>query len=640
MSAIAGLLQLDGAPVQRATLQRMQSLLTPYGRDAQQSWQQDNAGFVHTLLRITPEDALERQPLWHAPSQTLLLFDGRLDNRDELARALELEAGQAAQMADSALVLHACLRWDLDCLPRLLGDFALACWRPQQRRLWLARDPMGRRPLFWHQQASLFAFATLPKALFAIPGVPREVCEQRLQDYLCLFPMQGSQTLFKDVHRIEPGQWLLLEDGQLRIERYHHFDKQREIRFAHDDDYVQGFLEHFERAVSRCLRSAGPVASHLSAGYDSGSVTALAARQLGRDNRPLLAFTAVPRPGYAEPVPGGRITDEGPAAQALARCFANIEHQLIYSTGISPLRDLAADTARMDRAPLNPCNQVWINAIESAAQARGVKVMLLGLMGNMTISYMGEEYLPQLFGHAHWLRWWREVRAIKRKQPSRTWRGLLGVSIGPYLPARVWTLLKRSPGYGSLRDYSAVHPDRLASGLQRARELGWDSDLRPWADGRAMRLMALRRVDVGDTMVAANMAGMELRDPTADRQLFEYCLALPYDQYLRQGQNRWLLQRALQGIVPEDIWRSRRRGLQGADWHENIDVQDIRAEIEQLRAHGGVGQYVDLQALAEAVDDWPSQGWHGEENQSRLRLKLLRGLAVGNFVRYVDERNR
>ena len=106
MSAIAGIIQCDGRPVDRATLERMQTVLTPYGRDVQNHVHQGSAAFLRTLLRTTPEDRLDHQPLVHAESGTTLLFDGRIDNRDELAHALGLSAAGTALMADSDLVLR------------------------------------------------------------------------------------------------------------------------------------------------------------------------------------------------------------------------------------------------------------------------------------------------------------------------------------------------------------------------------------------------------------------------------------------------------------------------------------------------------------------------------------------------------
>lgn len=644
MTAIAGLIQLDDAPADRATLQRMLSVLTPYGRDAQHHWQQGSAGFVRTLLRTTPEDSLDRQPLHDAASQTLLVFDGRIDNRDELAGQLGLQSAELALMADSQLVLRACLRWGTAAVEHLLGDFALACWQPQQRKLWLARDPMGHRPLFWHRQDKFFAFATLPKALFAVPGVPRTLSEERLHDYLCLLPMVGPESFFKDLYRVEPGELLTLEDGRVSTRRYHHFDPERELRFASDDDYLEGFREQLERAVACRLRSSGGIASHLSSGFDSSTVTAVAARQLAAQGKGLLAYTAVPREGYSG-VSKGRHVDEGPGARALAARFANIEHVLIRSGGTSPLKNLEANVEALDGAPRNPCNMVWIDAIQADAQERGAKVLLSGQMGNMTISYTGEQLLPALLGQGRWLEWWRQVNALKRREPWRRWRGQLSQSVGPYLPAGVWSGLQRWRARSQvLTDYSAIHPDFMArmDSAQRARKAGWDLSYRPWADGRRMRIAVLNRADRGDHFAAVNAQGLEKRDPTADRRLVEYCLAVPDRQYLHDGQTRSLLHRLMGDVLPPEILHARSKGLQAADWHEGVgaDLATMRAELDGLKAHGSPGNYLDLQAMECALDDWPSENWHSHETTQTFRLKLLRGMSVATFIRYVDSRNR
>jgi asparagine synthase (glutamine-hydrolysing) len=644
MTAIAGLIRLDGASVDRAALERMQALLTPYGRDAQQRWQQGPAGLLRTLLRTTPEDSLDHQPLQDAASQTVLVFDGRIDNRDELARELGLGTAELARMADSALVLQACLRWDTGAAARLLGDFALACWQPQRRRLWLARDPMGQRPLFWHRHAGLFAFATMPKALFVIPGVPRALCEARLLDLLCLLPMTGPESFYQEVFRVEPGQWLLLEGDRLSTQRYHAFDPDFELAGSSDAEVLEGFAGQLERAVACRLRSNGPVASHLSSGFDSSTVTALAARQLAARGRRLRAYTAVPREGYDGPVPRGRHADEGPAAAALAARFANIDHVLIRSAGRSPLDALQADIEALDRAPLNPCNMVWLDAITADAEVRGVRVMLSGQLGNMSISYDGAQRLPALLRQGDLAAWWREASALHSHPPGRRWPGLLAQSLAPFLPVWLWILLRRYRGQPvRLTDGKAVHPDFLRRGdaAGRARRAGWGVAQRRWSDGRRMRIAVLGRVDPGEHMAAANLSGLELRDPTADSRLFAYCLSLPEHLFLRGGQTRWMLRRLMAGVLPPEILDARTHGLQAADWHEGFAaaLPQIREALEGLVRHGGPGAYVDLPGLLQSLDGWPSVDLRSQRATVDFRMKLLRGLAAASFVRHVDPRN-
>ena len=646
MTAIAGIIQLDERSVDRAAVERMVALLKPHGRDAQNHIVLPSGALLRTLCRTLPEDSMDRQPLHDPPSGWYALFDGRLDNRDEVALALGVPPGEARFMADSALVLRACIAWGTDTPARLLGDFAIACWHPRQRRLWLARDPMGFRSLYWHRQPGLFAFATMPKALFAIPGVPRAICKERLADFLTLLPTQGPESLFQDVFRIEPAQLLVLNGDRLSTHRYHRFDPERRLVLGSDDEYVEALREQMQRAVASRLRAAGPVASHLSSGFDSSTVTALAAAQLAQRNLPLLAYTAVPRAGFSGPVPRGRHADESPGARALAARHANISHVLIPSEGMTPLDHLQDSVEAGDGPPLNPCNMVWINAILQDAARHGVKVLLNGRMGNMTISYNGLQLLPTLLREGHWARWWSEARAYRRRSPGRRWRSTLLASFGPLLPSLLWRLFaeySQAHRY-RLADYTAIRPEFQArmNCTARARKAGWDLSYRPWADSRRVRIAVLQRLDFGARFAADNAAaGLETRDPTCDVRLVEFCLSIPDDQYLRGGQDRWLLRRMMRDILPPEILDQRTRGLQSADWYERTAaaLPRIREELDRMISHGGVGEYLDLKSMKDSLDEWPTSGWHSRKAEHSYRLKLLRGLSVGMFIRYVEDNN-
>ena len=645
MSAIAGLIRLDEASVDRTAVVRMMGLIAPAGADAQHAWFGSGAGLAHALLRITPEDVLERQPLVDAASGDVLLFDGRIDNREDLARELSVSMAELARLSDSDLVLRACLRWDVAAVEHLVGDFAMAVWQPARRRLWMARDPLGHRPLFWHRQDGFFAFASMPKALFAVPGVPRALCEERLAVHLALLPQRGPETFFKDVFRVEPASLMVLHEGRITSRRYHRFDHVQELVLPRDDDYVEALREQLDRAVGARLRVNGPIAAQLSSGFDSSTIVATAARLLAQRNQGLIAYTALPREGFAGAVPRGRHADESAGAQALAKRFSNIEHVLVRSTDGTLMGDLRSRTESLDRPSFNPCNMPWWNAILADAQSRGVKSLLQGQMGNMTISYDGMPGLGALVGSGHWLQWWREAGAVRRVQ-KRGWPGLALQSFGPFVPRPLWMLLEAlRRNSRKLTDYTALNPsfvDRMKI-QDRARGLGWDLSYRPWADGRRMRIAVLERQDPTEIYLQANTdAGLDLREPLSDVRLIAFCLSVPDRQYLHEGENRWLLRRLMADVLPPEITESRTKGLQSADWYETMadEMPRLREELANLAAHGGVGEYLDLDSMTKALDAWPTTGFATENTVGTYRLKLLRGIAAGEFIRYVDDNNR
>ncbi len=243
MTAIGGVISADGRPIGPECAHALRAGLAVYGRDAWDEWRygggdhardvdglgshargvdapgdHPHAIFVRALLRTLPEDVHDRQPLWHAPSGTALVFDGRIDNRDEVARALGISAGDLAMLADSDVALRAALAWDTAAAERLRGAFAIACWQPARRRLWLARDAMGHRPLFWHQSGGITAFASMPAGLLALPGVSRELDELSVAKILMLEMHTGAQSVYRDVRRVEPGRIVEIVDGAARPE--------------------------------------------------------------------------------------------------------------------------------------------------------------------------------------------------------------------------------------------------------------------------------------------------------------------------------------------------------------------------------------------------------------------------------------
>lgn len=647
MSALAGIVHTDpGRPLDQAAVARLGSVLAPYGKDAQNRWSRAGVLLIRSLMRTTPEDRLDRQPLVSPVSGHVIVFDGRLDNREELAADLGMDAAMLRLQADSALAARALDAWGEAALARLLGDFALASWDPARRRLLLARDAVGYRPLFWYQADGCFAFASLPKFLFVMPGVPRQLREDALHDYLCLMPTEPQATLFKDIYRLEPGQYLVLEDGKPQLHRYHRFGDGQMLRLSDPREYVDGLAEQLEKAVAPRLRAIGPLACELSSGLDSSTVAAVAARQLDRTGQRLLAFTAVlPEAMREGPVPAGYHRDESRGAKALAAMYANIDHVLVESVGHSPLHRLEARIEAADRPVLNPCNANWVQDVEQAATVRGVRVLLNGWQGNLTISHDGRSLLQSLFIRGRFLSWLRVVRAMKRRYPWLPRRWFVEFSIAPHVPDRWWAAYqRRRGGLLDLKNYSAVSSTLQAqfNTRQRARRLGHDLMHRGNPNGVHFRIQPLYQIEFAETCLGMNASGLDPRSPTMDKRLIEYCLSVPETMYLRHGEAQWLVKELGRDLLPEAILGSRTRGYQGADWFDTASAarSDLRDLLRQFRQHDSVGRYLDLDEMERLLDEWPDSGWHRPEVEMRYRNKLLRGFSVGSFVRYIENDNR
>ena len=609
-----------------------------YGPHATAQWSDGDIALGRRLMRVLPEDAYDRQPLVGAGGRYVLVADIRLDNRDELTEALGIPDPTARLLCDAAILLASLERWEEGALDRLVGDFAFAFWDGVRRRLLLARDPLGQRALHYHHTTTFFALASMPKGLHALADVPYAPDEERAAEFLVLMPESSTRSFFVGIERVQPGHVVAVTANSLTARRYWQPSHGR-VSLPGPTEYGEALRHQLDQAVRCRLRGAEDVGASLSGGFDSAAVTATAARLLAPSGRRVIAFTAVPREGYEGANPSGRFVNEWPHAAATAALYANVEHLAIRCPGRSPLDDLDRNFLLYDQPMLNICNVGWVHSINDAARDRRLTVLLQGFMGNQGLSYSGVELLPELFARGRWIRWWRTAHALVARRHLR-WRGVVAQSLGPWCPAALWVWLNRrfaDTDY-DVRRYAAINPARLTE-LDlpaRARDRGLDLSYRPWKDGHSMRLWVLNRVDPGNFNKGV-LGGWQIdqRDPTADVRLLEFCLAVPMEQFLRDGKLRALAQSALADRVPRQILEERRKGLQGADWHERLTAAcgKIDAELVRLASSPPAVRALDLPRLRKLAEKWPTSGWERDDVTTPYRLALLRALSTGHFLR-------
>ena len=649
MSAIFGFFNLNGQPISKTDLERMSAALADYGSDGGGIWAQGPVGLGQRLMCFTPEDRFERQPLVSADGRYVLVCDGRIDNRPELMCELDISPAEARELPDSFFVLNAYAKWGEDCVQQLVGFFAFAVWDVREERLLLARSPIGAPLLLHHSTPQTFAFATMPKGLFALPFVPRALNEQKLADFLVQLGSEPQTTLYREICRLPTGHVLSFgRDGQ-KVRRYWQLDLKREIRFSRDQDYVEAFNELFGRVIDDHVRSLTPVGVMMSGGLDSTCVAAMAARRLRVEGKRLAAFTEVPRRGFEGPVPQGRYGDETPFVQAVAKMYDNLDLTLIRTGGQTFLDDLDRLFFHLEAPFRNTSNRVWVEAIFQEARRRGIRLLLDGGQGNLTISYSGSGLLPHLLHSGKWGRALGEARAMARKGSARsTVKALLGQGIMPLLPSPLWLAVdwlrgkpeaRKTPPW---RSYSAIHPDFAAAQRVEARAREWGHDFRfhRTANTRYLCYEALGRQDFGAYVPPFRaMFHVDCRSPLADMRIARFCLALPEDQYLRDGEPRRLVRRVMTGRLPPQVLANRKRGLQAADWFERLSGvrPEIGAELDRLEQSDLARRMLDLARMRRLVKQWPQDGWSKNQVMNEYGLLLERGLMVGRFLRWFEQ---
>ncbi|MEG8013974.1 asparagine synthetase B family protein [Sphingomonas sp. 22R3R2A-7] len=656
MTALYGLCRWDGGIADR-DLPRMAAALRRFGRSGSDHWTAGSIALGIARHALLPED--EHVPEIHERGRRYaVVADVHLSERESLVAQLDLDAQTVALLSDAALVAAAVERWDEAAFDRIYGAFAVAAWDTHERRLILARDPLGARPLFYHATDDLLAFASMPEGLTVLPAVDAGMDTDQYVRLLRDLAPERDRTPLRGISRVMPGHHVIVrKDGIDRV-RWWKPDLTPLI-LADQDDYAAALTRHLEEAVKACLRGvSGCVGAQLSSGFDSSAVLAVAASQLARrsgDAGPvkITAFTAVPRSDRHTQVLAHHIADEGDLAAEVAASLPNVDHVRV-SVDHGTLDTLGRTSGLYPLPIRNLCNLTWVDAIADAARARGLTIMLQGGMGNMTLSEPGVLALQELIAAGRFPTWFRIARGLVRNGWMQ-WRGVLWNSVAGKLPERVWRFMETRSGrapiatrrFTLLRDAVYDHAGSIARETATADPytvIDVAESAQPVATSVQNRL-AIASADIGSLHKAQlGEWGIDTRDPTGDRRLMEFALRVPVERLIWDGEPRAILRRAIAGRLPASIVDNRRRGLQSADWHEGL-IQSRSAlidEIERIEMYDPVASLIDIDRLKALVADMPdldSPRWQEGDTEVDYRLTLLRTVSIASHMRRVSRSN-
>lgn len=641
MSGIYGVYRFDGAPVDPSWLQRMKQAMAYYGEEGGRSQIDGALGLGHLLRALNPEDVFEDQPV--RGNRGLVVSIARLDNRDELLEAFAIPASEISKTPDGRLVSLAFDRWGQEVCSHLQGDWALAAWDANERRLYLARDVFGMAALYYFTGKGFIAFASSMKALLAIPGMDRKSDRLRLAEVLVGWHFDAELTAYEGFRSVVGGHLLSIsQDGHLHSRSFWSYGYREPLRYSRDEEYVEAFLEHYTRAVKSCLRSQKPVAAELSGGRDSGSVVTLAAPILAGQGRELTAFTSVP---WLPPDGAGssRIGDEWENAhQTALLAGTNVRHFPIDAREYSVLSGIEYFLGVHDGPGHGASNQYWVQAVMDACSRSGAGIVLTGRLGNATVSWSGN-------GNA--------ILALLQGFPGTALRLLLHAEANPWLqfkrqllkplvtPARRLFRRYKHPFRSSWQSYSALNRE-MAKTLrldERMRASGYDPTFTPspWEDLRSYFF----RPEMGNSYGTSASPSSDMNawhaltcvDPTVNLNLFEFLLRVPDDQFYRRGESSLLIRRAFRGRMPEPVLEGRRKGLQAADVGHRI----VR---EQAEFHQCLLSFESLPEAREILDLPLLQRCFKEllmsvnlETTVNAVTILTRGIGIGLFLRRLAE---
>jgi asparagine synthase (glutamine-hydrolysing) len=548
MSVQFGRWNTDGKSVDRDYLEKVKSIIAPYGPDHGGSHTSAGLSILFRAFHTTKESRRESQP--HVTKLgTIITWDGRLDNRVDLIR--HLRDRLTASSTDVSIAAAAYEEWGTDCFAKLIGDWALSIWDEKSRSLVLSKDPIGTRHLYYSIEKDQITWSTIldPLVLFARQSFTLN--EEYVAGWYSSFPA-AHLTPYVGIHSVPPSSFVAIQGEKHAISKYWEFDSVKRIRYSTDAEYEEHFRDVFGEAVRRRLRSDSPILAELSGGMDSSSIVCMADSIIARGSAETPRLDTISYYNNSEPN-----WNESPYFTQVEKkrgrkgCHIDVGAQDRFNFHFQGSHFAATPCSGGSR-PSEASRQF------SACMASGKsRVILSGIGGDEVAGGVPsptpefENLLAQ--GQFRTLARQLKVWALIKRRP---WYHLFFEAARRFFP--IW--LVGVPEYK--RPASWLNP-KFVKRNRRAFQ-GYPSHINLLGPLPSIRenlnvLNVLRR-QLSCSVLSSELP-YEKRYPYLDRGLLEFMYSIPREQIVRPGQRRSLTRRALVGIVPDELLSRKRKAF-------------------------------------------------------------------------------
>ena len=609
MCGIAGVLAFDSTPfrVEEALVTRMRETMRHRGPDGGCTWvdADGRVGLGHRRLRIIDLAPAAAQPMSNEDGTLWIIFNGEIYNHADLRAELEQRGGHRwrTDHSDTEVILHAFEEWGIDSLARFRGMFAFALWDARRRQLWLVRDRIGIKPLYYSIHHGRLTFASEIKALLEDPDQPREIDHESLFHYLSFLATPAPHTLFAGIRKLPSGTWLRIDAGGSILEhRYWDvWDVARPMSEPDDGALAERVLDELRTSVRLRKISDVPVGVFLSGGLDSSTNAAL----FSEGERGAIKTFSIGMDRQYETYP-----DELGFARRMAAAIGSEHHE--YRLSRNDVLEFLPQMVHLQDEPIADPVCVPLHFVARLAREHGAIVCQLG------------EGADELFiGYPNWLQALRRQRYDDVPVP-RALKRLAGTLLraGGYDHAWQYEFLRRGARgeplfWGGAEAFTDVEKRRLLAPrlreslrdltswepLRRIHErfeaAAWDRSAASWMSYVDLRMrlpeLLLMRVDKMTMGV-----GLEGRVPFLDHELVGLAMSIPPERKLRHGTLKYLLKRAVRGLVPDELIDRRKQGF-GLPVDELFDGELARVASETLQQFCRETDLLDATAVAALI---------------------------------------
>lgn len=557
MCGIYGILSFSGPPPERHVVERMGLTMRHRGPDDSGLLEDGELVFGMQRLSIIDVDG-GHQPISNEDGTVVTVCNGEIYNFREIREDLQQRGHRFASGSDTEVIVHLYEEYGLDFVSRLSGMFGLALWDRTARRLVLARDRLGIKPLYICRQRGRLAFASEMKSILECPGIERRIDQRALEEYLALGYVPAPLTIVAGVEKLPPGNMLIAEDGQCRIDRYWRLPTQT-AGGRDPEEWVSDIAATMEQSVVSQMVSDVPLGAFLSGGVDSSAVVAFMARN---SDKPVKTYSI----GFDTDT-GGSYYNELPYARQVSQLFGTDHREIVVKPDVTGL--LPELLWHMDE-PVADAAFITTYLVSKFAR-EDVTVILSGVGGDELFGgyrRYWSEYLVRLYRRLPDLVRTRLLQPLGRALPSDRHSRLLdrsrllkGFLAGAEMPSDVRyenyiRVFKTEQVRDVLRGADARRSGSIEAAFGAART---DDPV-----GRLIDVDMLTQLPDDLLMLTDRMSmatSLECRVPLLDDSLLELASTMPSALKVRRTKLKYALKKALDGVLPASIIHREKRGF-------------------------------------------------------------------------------
>lgn len=611
MCGICGMVSLKNAvSLDPTLLDSMGQIMSHRGPDDGGEYRAEGVGLGHRRLSIV-DLSRGHQPMSNETGSVWIVFNGEIYNHAELKPGLIARGHQFRTDCDTETIIHLYEEYGEDCVNYLRGMFAFAIWNNDQKTLFLARDRLGVKPLYYTIHQNILYFASEIKAILTNPSIPRSLNEEAVPEYLAFRYVSGEETLFKGIKRLLPGHFLCVTNGDIRIQEYWDLHFPQELRSISEGEAAEELDELLEQSVRMRLMSDVPLGVFLSGGIDSSTIAWYMTELI---QKPIRTFSV----GFAE-----LNCSELPYASLMARALGSQHSDILVSA--TQFMDSLPELIWHHDEPLCFSASIPLYFVSKLA-GTDTRVILSGEGADETFAGYGR-YAATLWN----ARYGEILPDWTRKKITRP------LSNAIPLPGRMKTKIHHSflaRGHDLqdlyLENFLVTFPEDSQKNLLTSEFSGRKDGHNPYrksldylshADSGLLNRLLYHDtkgylVDLlmkQDKMSMA--ASIETRVPFLDHKLVEFCASLPVSFKLNGMMGKYLLRKVMEERLPAEILKRPKQGfpVPVSRWFRNECYSDLQEILLDSGSKNEIFRQDTIERMfhehREGVRDWSDQLW-------------------------------